>query len=259
MAEGRRGDALLHYREALRIKPDDAHVHYNLAVALEQEGASAEAIVHYREAVRLRPGHANAQNNLGVAEMRAGRFAEAIGHFRQAVAAKRDNAAAADNLAFALAQHGDPAEAERMMRAVADGRASGPLVPYHLGLALARQGRPAEALEPFDRAARLRSRWPDPLAQMAWLLATAPSVRDPSRALEMAQQACARSDKSAVAFQSLAAAQAAAGHYEDAVVSARRAAELAANDAPRLAAIRAAEVAYRAARQPPSDATPPVL
>lgn len=43
------------YREALRIQPDNASVHYNLGLALQTRGDTIEAIEHYRRTVALLP------------------------------------------------------------------------------------------------------------------------------------------------------------------------------------------------------------
>ncbi|HEY6839540.1 MAG TPA: tetratricopeptide repeat protein, partial [Geobacteraceae bacterium] len=52
------------FRQALAIDADNPFAHYNLAVALERQGALDEALRHYGEALRLRPGYREAQENL---------------------------------------------------------------------------------------------------------------------------------------------------------------------------------------------------
>ena len=42
----------------MRINPDDAIFHRNLGILLAQQGRTDEAIVQYREAVRVDPGTA---------------------------------------------------------------------------------------------------------------------------------------------------------------------------------------------------------
>ncbi len=48
-------DAIAHFQEAVRIKPDYANAHYNLGNALEQNGRVQDAITQYEEALRLNP------------------------------------------------------------------------------------------------------------------------------------------------------------------------------------------------------------
>ncbi len=60
-------EAIAEYREALRLKPDDAVAHRNLGAALYGKGDLDGAIAEYREALRLQPNYAQAHANLGVA------------------------------------------------------------------------------------------------------------------------------------------------------------------------------------------------
>ena len=57
-------EAITHWEQALRIKPDYAEPHYNLGVALEQAGKPKEAIGHYEQALRIKPDYVKAQNSL---------------------------------------------------------------------------------------------------------------------------------------------------------------------------------------------------
>ena len=50
---GRPQEAIPHFREALRLKPDYAEAHYNWGVALDTAGRPAEARIHYERAVHL--------------------------------------------------------------------------------------------------------------------------------------------------------------------------------------------------------------
>jgi len=61
---GRVPEAIGHYEQALRIKPDYAQAHYNLAAALERVGRVQEAIQHYQQALRSKPDLTEARNAL---------------------------------------------------------------------------------------------------------------------------------------------------------------------------------------------------
>ena len=50
---GRGDEALAEFREAIRLKPDDAAAHYSLGNLLRDQGKLDEAVASYREAVRL--------------------------------------------------------------------------------------------------------------------------------------------------------------------------------------------------------------
>ena len=54
-----------------RLKTDYAEAHYNLGEALVTEGKNEEAVSHYKEAIRIRPDYAAAQKNLETALLRS--------------------------------------------------------------------------------------------------------------------------------------------------------------------------------------------
>jgi serine/threonine-protein kinase len=62
---GRTDEAVAGYRTAIRLKPDYAPAHYNLATVLSDQGKSDEAIAEFRTAIRLKPDFAEAHCNLG--------------------------------------------------------------------------------------------------------------------------------------------------------------------------------------------------
>ena len=110
-AQGRLEEAMAHYLEAIRIKPDYAEAHFNLAVLLDQAGMSDAAIARYREAIRIAPGFPEAHNNLGVLLERAGMADEAIAHYREALRNRPGDAWAHKNMGNALTRRGRLEEA----------------------------------------------------------------------------------------------------------------------------------------------------
>ncbi|MEE9530429.1 MAG: tetratricopeptide repeat protein [Syntrophobacteria bacterium] len=105
--EGRTDDAIKHYLEALRIKPDHVGAHNNLGVALDREGHTDDAIKHYLEALRIKPDYAEAHNNLGVALDRKGRTDDAIKHYLEALRIEPDYVEAHNSLGIAFARKGN--------------------------------------------------------------------------------------------------------------------------------------------------------
>jgi protein O-mannosyl-transferase len=99
-------EAIPHYSLALRVKPDFAEAHHNLANALDEEGRTGEAITHYIEALRIRPDYADAHNGLGVALAREERLDEAADHLSAAIRIKPDSVDAHNNLGIVLATQG---------------------------------------------------------------------------------------------------------------------------------------------------------
>jgi hypothetical protein len=79
-----------------------------------------------------------------------------------------------------------------------------------------------ETIERFRTAVRLQPDWVQAVAQLAWILATTPSatVRDADRALQLAEHAAVLTNRrNAGVLDVPAAAQAAAGHFDAAVLS----------------------------------------
>ena len=100
-------EAIIQYREAVRINPAYSGAHYNLGAALLQRGQAEEAIAQYREAVRINPAYSEAHNNLGNALFQKGQAEEAIAQYREAVRINPDYLEAMNNLAYSLATAGD--------------------------------------------------------------------------------------------------------------------------------------------------------
>jgi tetratricopeptide (TPR) repeat protein len=189
-------EAIDHYEQALRLKPDLAVAHYDLGIALAGQSKVQEAINHYEQALRIEPDYAEAHNNLGIALVRLGRMQEAIEQYQQALGIKPD---------YAEAQ-------------------------YNLGNALAQLGRLQEAIDNYEQALRIQPDFVDACNNLAWLLAahTPAEGGDAVRAVDLAQQACELTgNRQAGYLDTLAAAYAAAGRFNEAVATAQKAIELA--------------------------------
>jgi protein O-GlcNAc transferase len=81
-ALGKYKDAERLLKDAVRLAPDKASYHNNLALVLEQQGKLKPAIQSYRRAARLDPSLAQIHSNLGFAQERAGQLAEAVESYR---------------------------------------------------------------------------------------------------------------------------------------------------------------------------------
>jgi tetratricopeptide (TPR) repeat protein len=172
--------------EIRRDDPDDPDMLLDLAYVCETEGRINETLEHLRHACAAAPDHEVAYSALGSVLMKQNQTAEAIAAYRQALRVRPSNPADHANLGLLLARTGQIAES---------------LVQYHLALSL-------------------RPDHPEWLADLAWILATAKesAIRDPKEALDLAQDACQRSQfRDVLCLQSLAAAYAANDRYSDAV------------------------------------------
>ncbi len=148
-------EAIDHYLQALRIKPDFAKAHNNLGIALNKQDRMEEAVYHYLQALRIKSDFAQAHSNLGVVLDKQDRTEEAIDHYLQALQIKPDYAQAHNNLGAVLDKIGRTEEAIdhylQVLRIMPDFEEA----HYNLGIALNKQGRIKEAIYHYKQALRL--------------------------------------------------------------------------------------------------------
>jgi tetratricopeptide (TPR) repeat protein len=77
--EGKLSESVAALREAIRLRPDFADAHLNLARTLVSQDEPIAAIIEFREAIRLDPAHAAAQKDLQTALGHLGNLGEVIG------------------------------------------------------------------------------------------------------------------------------------------------------------------------------------
>jgi protein O-mannosyl-transferase len=197
LADGHLDEAIFHYENALAIYPSLPEAHNNLGNLLAERNQPEKAIEHYRAAISLQPGLASAQHNLALLLAQRGQLDPAIDHWRRAVQLEPSHAQAHQALAIALTLRGDGRNALQHLRAAAEQPAPPAQVLIHL----------------------------------AWLLATHPQaeLRNPSEAAALAQRVQRGRDfHDPLALDTLAAAQAQLGQFDQAIESARQARDSAA-------------------------------
>jgi protein O-mannosyl-transferase len=114
--KGQIDEAISHFREFVRLRPELGNSHYNLGIALYKKGQLDEATRQLQEATRLDPDDADAHFNLGTAFYQQGRTGEAIGQFQETIRLKPDGAEAHNNLGTALGMQGQTDEAIRQFQ-----------------------------------------------------------------------------------------------------------------------------------------------
>ena len=230
-------DSIALWARAADVDRRDDVATYNLAIALAEAGREDEAIGKYEETLRLVPDHDLARKNLAILKAtqaeregdrlaQAGRFEEAGDRYADAIAldGRRLHAHAARGML--LARRGRLREAADDLRQAFDGGVTDVEVPNTLAFALAQTGDSAQAAAVLTRAAAAQ---PDNINlkhNLARLLATSddPRVRDGARALDLALEVNRRTgDRDPRALDTLAAAYAAVGRFDEARVAASRA------------------------------------
>jgi len=154
-ARGDAGGAERHYREAIRIRPQDADARTGLGVLLMQQGRVLEALDEHEQARRLNPASADAVFNLGAAEARLGRTGQAAEHYALALRLNPRLSPAHYNWGNLLAAQGRWAEAESHFAESARLQPEDVDALNNLGLAIGLQGRWAQAADILERAVAL--------------------------------------------------------------------------------------------------------
>ncbi|MEW5735227.1 MAG: tetratricopeptide repeat protein [Thermodesulfobacteriota bacterium] len=181
----RADEAQYHFLESLRLRPDLAEVHYNLAgvyakkgdspkaleelrlaqhidsyrplihfqvgQALEQEGKTAEAEIHYRKALKNDPNHPAAHYALAALLDSRGDEKRALFHFIRALLEDPGLGEAHYGIGLILTRHQDWERAAHQFQMAMETRSENPEVSLNLGVCLAQLGRTTEADELFRR------------------------------------------------------------------------------------------------------------
>jgi tetratricopeptide (TPR) repeat protein len=183
------------WRDTVDKRPDNPRARLNYGVALAADRRYPEAEAQLREALRLKEPVAKAHLNLGSILCSEQRLDEGVPHLERAVALDPELSTAQANLGEAYGAMGRRAEAAQ-----------------HFALAVA--GEP-------DRLFLLN--------RLGWLLATSPEddVRDAARAIELGERAVRLTSRlDTVSLDTLAAAYAEAGRFDEAAAVAREALDL---------------------------------
>jgi tetratricopeptide (TPR) repeat protein len=176
--QGRVSDAIEHYKEALRLKPDYAEAHNNLGFALSQVGKTDEAIRQYAEALRIDPDDVEAHNNLGNAWLQMGKLDEAIKQYEAALRTKPDYVDAHNNLGAALLRLGRLPEAIQQWEQVLRIKPHYPEAHNNLGVALARLGNEPAAMKHWEQALQINPEYADAHYNLGRALEEAGNVRE---------------------------------------------------------------------------------
>ncbi|MHC4573731.1 MAG: tetratricopeptide repeat protein [Planctomycetota bacterium] len=190
--QGKFEKTIASFDKVLRLKQNSPDAYYYMGLAYAQLGKPNQAISSYYEALRLEPDHKEAHYRLGLAMTREGKYNRAIDHFNQALRSKPDWFEVHDKIGLAYLQ----------------------LRNYE------------QLISHWTRAAELKPEAAEVHNNLAWVLATNKDtrVRDPLRAVKFAEKACQLTHyKKANTLDTLAAAYAAAGTFDQAVETVQKA------------------------------------
>jgi tetratricopeptide (TPR) repeat protein len=184
--------AVSHYLKALELKPDETQIHYNLGSLFTLINETDKAIFHYSEALKINPSYPEAHNNIGLLYQQKEDMEKALYHLKESLKYRPNHSATHFNLGNLLSEIQDFEGAIR-----------------HLEIAI--QLNPANTLA---------------MNHLAWIYATNPEekYRDGEKAMKYAQAACKMSEYyDPGCLDTLAAAYAEAGQFDNAIITAKRA------------------------------------
>jgi tetratricopeptide (TPR) repeat protein len=214
---------------ALRLRPDSAPAHANLALALRELGDYQGAIMHCNEAIRLNPASDAPFLDMARSLSAVGRSRESLTYYEESV---RRTSSRQSHYFYGL----ELLKLGEFQQAVDHLKEAVHLAPdwadahLELAVALSAEGVVPEAVAQYREVLRLDPNSALARNNLSWILATHPdpSLRNGPEAVKLAQEACERTSwKQTVFVGTLSAAYAEAGEYEKAMETSRRACELA--------------------------------
>lgn len=149
------------WTHTLEYNNDSWQAHNRLGARKFNRGDNTSALIHFREAVRLRPDLAETQNNLGSATLAQKDTKNAIRFFKEAYRLSPDIISIRENLARALLLDGQPAEAGAIYAALVREYPTNAAFLCNLGVALFRTGDRKQAISCFQKALEINPKLED--------------------------------------------------------------------------------------------------
>jgi tetratricopeptide (TPR) repeat protein len=215
---------------AIRLAPNYAWAHEVLGGVLLLEDKYGEADAELRTALQLSPGRAGIHLALSQVALARNLPVEAAAQCEAMLATDPSNPQAHVELGKALAMQGKLDDARAQYAEALRLTPQFPEAHYQLALALASQHNTAEAVSHYRMTLELFPDNTDALNNLAWILATDNHAenRNGADAVKFASAACNLTQgKDPLLLETLAASYAEAGNFDQAIVMAQRAHDLA--------------------------------
>lgn len=220
---GRLGEAIDHFRKAVRRHPSDATLLNNLGAALKEAGALEQAERWFERALQVRPDHPDAWYNLAQVYWEQGRLRKAIDCFQQVLAARPADLEARRRLSYLYTETGDFDAAAVQLTELVRARPQEADLAADLGRVEALRGKLGAAAHWFEQAMRLK---PDHAGALAGLAQIYAGSGDPDRAAQLLGRALRADPQNADLLNNLGTTLAALGRIDDAIKHFERALEV---------------------------------
>jgi len=216
---GRIDEATAQFEQAVRLMPSYADGQYFLGVVRGKENRPKEAITHLEEALRLDPKLLHAHQYIGSAYADQRQFVQAIQHFQKWLAIDPKSSETLIGLGRCYSAMGNADAAREAMQKAVDANPGDAFALAALAQIVSWQGDAETAIGLYERALRASPDYAQAANNLAMLYATVDDarLRNADRAVELAEHVCRTSGfKDPVSLDTLAAAYAEAGRFDDA-------------------------------------------
>ena len=221
--------------------------HHNMGAALVQLGRRAEAVLEFREALRFQPSVAETWAELGETLRSQHRLDEALHAFQQANQLRPESWRHPWQIGTVWMEKQEFERARRVLESATAMNGAGSESFKALASASQNSGHYREAIDAWRRAHELDPADLEAPMQLAFVLATCPddALRNGAEALALAQPIAQARPDDVAALDVLAAAQAEQGRWGEALATIRRAIQVAERQAiADLAPLRQREASY---------------
>ena len=227
LAWGNKGDlnkAIADYTKATEINSNYVKAYNNRGLAWYNKGDDDKAIADFTKVIEMNPKHAKAYNNRGLAWGNKGDLNKAIADFNKAIELDPNYAKAYYNRGLVFMKKGGHDNAIVDFNKAIGLDPKHAITYYNRGKTWRKKGNYEKAIADYTKAIELNPEFVEAYNDVAWLMATCPEgkYRDGKSAVELAEKAL-KLLKIPYTLDTLAAAYAEAGRFQEAIKSQERA------------------------------------
>ncbi len=247
------------FEHALTVTTGNNIAHNNLATVLISQHRYDEAEWNIEQAIHIEPNYIDAYGSMAMLRAIQKKYAEAIAIYDRVLRLDPNCVKAYLQKANVCQDIADHAQAEACLREAVRLEPTNSTSFFGLGLQQQDQGKTQDAIDSYATSLRLRPKGVSAINNLAWIYAAHPkeAFRDGSKAVAIAEPASALPTCDSDLLDTLAAAYAEAGRFEDALRMSQRAIEKATQEKKPAQAVRDIEkrAALYAQHQPYRDPT----